>query len=179
MQQIVNELLSTAALCDARFFAHAEEKNDWSDFTALCIFYVSVNVKYVNGSAFLAAPHNLGLMMNVDWFSPFKHTPYSVGAVYLSVMNLPRSKRFVKENMILVGLIPGPNEPSLNINSYLEPLVEELKVLWSEGMVINMPDNPGQQVHLKAGLLCVACDIPAARKVCGFLGHMAKLGCSK
>ena len=87
MQQIVNELLSTAALCDARFFAHAEEKNDWSDFTALCIFYVSVNVKYVNGSAFLAAPHNLGLMMNVDCFSPFKHTPYSVGAVYLSVMN--------------------------------------------------------------------------------------------
>ena len=41
----MNELLSTAALCDARFFAHAEEKNDWSDFTALCI-YVSVNVKY-------------------------------------------------------------------------------------------------------------------------------------
>ena len=34
-------------------------------------------------------------------------------------------------------------------------------------------------MHLKAGLLCVACDIPAARKVCGFLGHMAKLGCSK
>ena len=32
---------------------------------------------------------------------------------------------------------------------------------------------------MKAGLLCVACDIPAARKVCGFLGHMAKLGCSK
>ena len=62
--------------------------------------------------------------MNVDWFSPFKHTPYSAGAVYLSVMNLPRSKRFVKENMILVGLIPGPNERSLNINSYLEPLVE-------------------------------------------------------
>ena len=135
--------------------------------------------QYINGSAFLAAPHNLGLMMNVDWFSPFKHTPYSVGAVYLSVMNLPRSKRFLKENMILVGLIPGPNEPALNINSYLEPLVKELKVLWSEGMVINMPDNPGQQVHLKAGLLCVACDIPAARKVCGFLGHMAKLGCSK
>ena len=32
---------------------------------------------------------------------------------------------------------------------------------------------------MKAALLCVACDIPAARKVCGFLGHMAKLGCSK
>ena len=28
-------------------------------------------------------------------------------------------------------------------------------------------------------LLCVACDIPASRKVCGFLGHSATLGCSK
>lgn len=27
--------------------------------------------------------------------------------------------------------------------------------------------------------LCVACDIPACRKVCGFLGHSAELGCSK
>ena len=40
------ELLSTAAVCDARFFAHAEEKNDWSDFTALCIFMYPLNVKY-------------------------------------------------------------------------------------------------------------------------------------
>ena len=35
------------------------------------------------------------------------------------------------------------------------------------------------RVNLKSGLLCVACDIPAVRRVCGFLGHMAKLGCSK
>ena len=85
--------------------------------------------QHVNGSPFLAAPHNLGLMMNIDWFSPFKHTPYSVGAIYISIMNLPRSKRFLKDNMILVGLIPGPNEPPLNVNSYLEPLIDELKVL--------------------------------------------------
>ena len=26
--------------------------------------------------------------------------------------------------------------------------------------------------------MCVACDIPAARKVCGFMGHSANLGCS-
>ena len=118
-------------------------------------------------------------MMNIDWFSPFKHTPYSVGAIYISIMNLPRSKRFLKENMILVGLIPGPNEPPLNVNSYLEPLVDELKVLWTEGIMIKSPDYPTQQLLMKAALLCVACDIPAARKVCGFLGHMAKLGCSK
>ncbi len=26
---------------------------------------------------------------------------------------------------------------------------------------------------------CIACDIPASRKVCGFLGHNAALGCNK
>ena len=34
----------------------------------------------------------------------------------------------------------------------------------------------GMQVLVRAALLCVACDIPAARKVCGFVGHR---GCSK
>ena len=28
-------------------------------------------------------------------------------------------------------------------------------------------------------MLCVACDLPAGRKVCGFLGHSAHLGCSR
>ncbi len=32
--------------------------------------------------------------------------------------------------MILVGIIPGPHEPSLHINSYLEPLVKKLILLW-------------------------------------------------
>ena len=27
--------------------------------------------------------------------------------------------------------------------------------------------------------MCVACDIPAGRKICGFLGHNARLGCSR
>lgn len=31
----------------------------------------------------------------------------------------------------------------------------------------------------KIAFLCVGCDIPATRKLCGFLGHSACLGCSK
>ena len=68
-------------------------------------------------------------MLNVDWMQPFKHTIYSVGVMYLVLMNLPRSERFKRENIILVGVIPGPCEPKLNINSYLSPLVDELLVL--------------------------------------------------
>lgn len=33
--------------------------------------------------------------------------------------------------------------------------------------------------RVRCALLCVACDLPAGRKLCGFLGHSAKFGCSK
>ena len=32
---------------------------------------------------------------------------------------------------------------------------------------------------IRGALLCIACDIPAGRKVCGFLGHNAHYGCSR
>ncbi len=56
------------------------------------------------GEPFLAESGNLGLILNLDFFQPFDHLTYSLGAMY---MNLPRDSR---ENTILVGLIPGPHE---------------------------------------------------------------------
>lgn len=77
---------------------------------------------------FLTAPLSYLVTLNVDWFQPFTHTEYSVGVIYLTIQNLPRNERFKEENVILVGLIPGPTEPNLVMNSYLAPLVEDLKV---------------------------------------------------
>ena len=148
---------------------------------AFCDIYdgqVWKDFQYINGSPFLAAPNNLALMLNIDWFRPFKHTPYSVGAIYLVVTNLPRSERFKKENVILAGIVPGPSEPPLHMNSYLKPLVDELNELWEKGIQVASPDIP-HPVTLKAALVCAACDIPACRKVLGFCGHMSKRGCSK
>ena len=71
----------------------------WKDF--LCF----------DGKSFLEAHNNLGFMMNVDWFQPYKHRTYSLGVIYLAIMNLPRSVRFKRDNIIVVGLIPGPSEP--------------------------------------------------------------------
>ena len=134
--------------------------------------------QYVYGKPFLAAPRNYAFMLNVDWFQPFKHSLYSVGALYMVLMNLPRSERFKPENVFLVGVIPGPHEPKLNINTYLQPLVGELNALWENGMSIKAHDSTTAQVF-HAALLCVGCDVPAARKVCGFTGHASNSGCSK
>ena len=64
---------------------------------------------------------------NIDWLQHYKHIQYSVGVVYLVFLNLPRSIRYKRQNVILFGVIPGPSEPSLSINSYLLPLVRELQ----------------------------------------------------
>ena len=34
-------------------------------------------------------------------------------------------------------------------------------------------------ILVRAALICVSCDIPAARKVCGFVGHKARKACTK
>jgi hypothetical protein len=90
------------------------------------------------GVPFSAAPRNYGLMLNVDWMQPFDHTIYSVWVLYLVLMNLLRNERFKRENVILVGIIPGPSEPPLNINTYLSPLVDELLVLWNDGVMMRL-----------------------------------------
>ncbi len=76
----------------------------------------------------------------------------------------------------MIGVIPGPKEPIRTMNSFLHPLVFDLLELW-KGVV--MKTASGSSVLVRGALTCVACDIPAARKVCGFVGHSATLGCSK
>lgn len=60
----------------------------------------------------------------MDWFQPYKHVAHSVGVIFVTVMNLPRSSRYIEENVVLVGIIPGPHEPRFTVNSYLEPLID-------------------------------------------------------
>lgn len=125
---------------------------------------------------FLSVPYSYLLTMNIDWFQPFTHSIYSTGAIYLTIQNLPRNERYKIENIILVGVMPGPSEPRLTVNGYI---TEELKEFW-EGVVLPVQVR-GTVLHLRVrlALSCVACDIPASRKLCGFLGHAAKLGCNK
>ena len=61
-------------------------------------------------------------MLNCDWFQPFERTQYSVGVLYAVILNLPRSIRFKPENVLIIGIIPGPDEPPLVINSYLKAM---------------------------------------------------------
>ena len=64
--------------------------------------------KWKDGSHFFELECQYGLMLNVDWFQPFKRrSDYSVAVIYFVVINLPRCQRFKFENVILGGIIPS------------------------------------------------------------------------
>ena len=88
---------------------------------------------------------------------------------------MPRELRYKPENIILRGIIPGPHEPELTINSYLEPVVNDLQKLWKR---VSMKSKRGG-ITVKAAVVCVSCETPAARKTGGFVGHGAIKGCFK
>lgn len=174
---------------DERFMTDLYDGQIWKDFT---------------NNGYLKTDGNLAIVLNVDWFQPFTHVNYSVGAVYAAVLNLPREERFNRENIFLIGLIPNfskaeDGEPPLN--NFLRPLVDELKRSWYHGFEMNSFNSPNNtKVYIltddslksidvskinyfsqkfKIAVLMAGCDLPAKAKLCGFMGHSAKLGCSR
>ncbi|KAG2209024.1 hypothetical protein INT45_008885 [Circinella minor] len=129
------------------------------------------------GLPFVETPRSLMLILNIDWFTPFD-SGYSCGAIYLVCNNLPHVDHFKIENVILIGVMPGPKEPSTyEINSYLEPLVDSLLRLFNGITIPTYQESNGTLI--RAALLNITCDIPTARKVGGFTSHNSTRACHK
>lgn len=69
-----------------------------------------------------------------------KRGGYSVGAVYITVCNNPRSVRFRREETLLYCVLPGPLEPTTEqLNRLLAPLLNELHKLY-DGALFDLHD---------------------------------------
>jgi hypothetical protein len=67
-------------------------------------------------------------------FQNFDYVAYSTGAIYLSILNLPGELRNNHENFIVIGIIPGPSEPSAEaMQHFMKPLILDLDMV-SEGV---------------------------------------------
>lgn len=151
-----------------------KEQNERSDiFSDIYDGVMWERFRYHNGMCFL---HNLGFMLSVDWLQLYEHLQYSVGVIYLSVLNLPCSERYKVENIIVVGCIPGPNEPQ-NMNAYLKPMVDELLLLWDG--ILSQPYSYAVPVLIRCCLVGIASDVPATQMVCSFTSCTSTQGCSK
>lgn len=57
----------------------------------------------------LSNSNNISLLLNVDWFKPFKRSEYKVSAIMMTVLNLPRTERFKHKWTMVLGVLPGPS----------------------------------------------------------------------
>ncbi|XP_047170715.1 uncharacterized protein LOC124839018, partial [Vigna umbellata] len=79
-------------------------------------------------------PHNVQLSLCSDDFNPYvqaSNIPYSCWPIIVTRYNLPPEICMSKPYMFLTCLIPGPFNPKVGIDVYLEPLIDELKKLWT------------------------------------------------
>uniref|UniRef100_A0A2N9J4U7 Transposase n=1 Tax=Fagus sylvatica TaxID=28930 RepID=A0A2N9J4U7_FAGSY len=119
--------------------------------------------------SFASDPRNLRFGLSSDGFNPFKDlsSRYSCWPVILVTYNLPPWLCMVKENLMLTLLIPGPKQPGNDIDVYLEPLVEDLNELWSNG--VNVYDAFSKSMfNLKAMLMWTINDFPAYGNLSGY-----------
>src|SRR5271170_2023322 len=115
---------------------------------------------------------HLGLVLNLDWFQPYSGITYSIGVIYAAIANLPRNIRFKRENMLVLGILPRPNEPNLHkINNYLSPIVDDLDSLW-HGIRLNSTAEYSEEKTIRAALILVSCDVPTARKICRYISAL-------
>ena len=121
---------------------------------------------------FFEDKRNIGGILNIDWFEPFDNIQYSCGVIYIAILNLPRDIRLKWENILIVGIIPGPKETNYNVNTFLKPLVDDLLVFWDG---VWLQENATTALY-KFALCCISSDLPATRKCCSFVSYNALHG---
>jgi hypothetical protein len=72
------------------------------------------------------------------------------------------------------GLIPGPQQPRNDIETYFRPLVKDLKELWYNDGVQVWDEHKREYFGLKTILFVIVSDSPAARNLSK---QSKKVGC--
>lgn len=125
--------------------------------------------KYIDSKwpEFSAQKRNVRLGLATDGFNPFgMNDPHSCWPVMLEALNLPPSHCMDKEFTMLTLLIHGPTEPGHYIDVYLQPLVDELKELWSVGK-LTYDAHTKSNFTLKEILMWCVHDFPSYGHVSG------------
>ncbi|CEL58782.1 hypothetical protein RSOLAG1IB_08828 [Rhizoctonia solani AG-1 IB] len=116
----------------------------------------------------------IALALSTDGMCPFKRRKNSCWPLILVNLNLPPDQRTHLENLICVGVIPGPKSPK-NLGSFLWPLIEELLELASGVSAVDISTQ--RLFSLRAHLLTAFGDIPAITKLLEFVGHNGRYPC--
>ena len=111
---------------------------------------------------FAAKQRNIQLVLCSDGFNPYIQAsakPYSCWPEIVTPYNLPPEMCMSKPYMFLSCLIPGPHNTKACIDVCLEPLIDDLKKLWSGVQTYDISRK--QNFMMRASLMWKINDFPA------------------
>ncbi|XP_052171518.1 uncharacterized protein LOC127787497 [Diospyros lotus] len=126
---------------------------------------------------FSSEPRNVRLGLASDGFQPFSNsrTPYSIWPVVLIPYNVEPWVCMKPSNFLLSMLIPGLDGPGDAIDTYLQPLIDELNELWELG-VETFDVSTRQNFTMHVALMWTINDFPAYGILSGW-STKGKLAC--
>lgn len=112
---------------------------------------------------------NVRLGLASDGFNPFgmMSLSHSTWPVVMSVYNLPPWLCMKQPYLMLSLLIPGPKGPGKDIDVFLQPLVDELKSLWNEG-IPTYDAFKKETFNMRAAVLWTINDFPTYAMLSGW-----------
>ncbi|XP_056689684.1 uncharacterized protein [Spinacia oleracea] len=118
---------------------------------------------------FSSDARNVRLGLSSDGFNPFgmMSSQYNIWPVVLMAYNLPPWLCMKQSYFMLSLIIPGPKGPSNDIDVFLEPLIDELQLLWEVG-VDTFDASKGETFRLYGALLWTINDFPAYDNLSGW-----------
>ncbi|GKA92067.1 hypothetical protein Tco_0813992, partial [Tanacetum coccineum] len=125
---------------------------------------------HATGKYFAKEPRNVRLGLAADGFNPFGNLSqaYSMWPVILTTYNLPPWLCMKESSFMLTLLIPGLKSQGKDINVYLRPLIEGLKVLRDRKGVETIDVAIGQKFNMRAMVLWTINDFPARSSLSGW-----------
>jgi len=118
--------------------------------------------------------HDIALGFATNGFAPFKKWKHTAWILLVFNYNLPPDERFQRDNILCVGIIPGPKKP-WNADSFIHPLMQELLEL-----AIGVPAYDAlssRRFALHAYLITAFGDIPAISMIMRMKGHNSLCPC--
>jgi hypothetical protein len=143
-------------------------------YRSLISKFVAPVVGAALGTKYFADPRDLALGLSTDGYAPFKKRKKTAWPILLFNYNLPPDVRFHQDEVLCVGVVPGPKKP-IDFDSFLWPLVEELLDL--ELGVTAWDAAKQEQFTLRAHLLLVFGDMPAVAMMMRMKGHNGLCPC--
>ncbi|XP_028758521.1 uncharacterized protein LOC114717527 [Neltuma alba] len=142
---------------------HPADSSQWKRFNQLF-------------SEFSNEPRNLRLGLCTDGMNPYGNlnSQHSSWPVLLVIYNLPPWLCMKRKYIMLYLMISGPRQPGNDIDVYLAPLIDDLKMMWEVGVDV-FDAYHEESFKLRAMIFCTINDFPAYGNLSGYSvkGHNA------